>query len=395
MKILITDGDNRSSLAATRSLGRKGHMIIATGSKDKSLSSVSRYCANGCSVPDPLFSGVDYQNTILKLIMNEEIDVVFPMTEASIFLLNQIRNDLPSNVILCCETAEKMKAVSDKVSLFHLAEKLGVPIPRTIYLTSTIDLPRAIKRIEQYPVVIKPSLSRIHVGNSFLSGGVRYANSQEELERIYSSSPDLRYPSLIQEKVHGPGTGLFTLFAKKDHVALFSHQRIREKPPSGGVSVVSESVPLDEEMVSHAKLLLSAVEWESVAMVEFKRDIRDGKAKLMEINGRFWGTLQLAITCGVDFPSLYLDFLQGRKAVNTFSEYKIGHKMKWFFGTLDHLLIRMKNKDVHLNLPTGSPSKWRALIEFATIWEKDTSFDVIQRDDLRPFLFESLNYFRQ
>ena len=159
---------------------------------------------------------------------------------------------------------------------------------------------------------------------------------------------------MIQEKIIGPGTGLFTLYDTNRHLALFSHRRIREKPPSGGVSVVSESVPLDKEMVAAADKLLSAVGWTGVAMVEFKRDLKDGKAKLMEINGRFWGTLQLAVSSGVDFPVLLLEYLQGKPPADPIANYEIGHKLKWFLGTLDHLIIRLKNRDIDLNLPPNS-----------------------------------------
>ena len=335
-----------------------------------------------------------YATAIKDIVISEKINVVFPMTEASIFLLNEIRDQFPEKVIIACSTADKMGAVSNKCDLFQLAEKLKVPIPVTHYLSGSGDLPGLVRKIEKYPVVVKPSLSRTPVINGFLSGGITYASSREELEKLYAANEILQYPSLIQEKIEGSGTGLFTLYNGNRHLALFSHRRIREKPPSGGVSVVSESVPLDEEMVEHAGKLLSAAGWKGVAMVEFKRDKRDGKAKLMEINGRFWGTLQLAIACGVDFPGLYLDLLMGKKMAQV-KEYRTGHKMKWFFGTLDHLYIRLKNKDEMLNLPSGSPSKFRAFLDFMKIWEKDTSFDVFDRSDIGPFLFEAKNYLRQ
>ena len=205
----------------------------------------------------------------------------------------------------------------------------------------------------------------------------------------------LRYPSMIQEKIIGPGTGLFTLYDKDRHLALFSHRRLREKPPSGGVSVLSESVPLDEEMVEAADRLLSAVGWTGVAMVEFKRDHRDGKAKLMEINGRFWGSLQLAIACGVDFPGLFLDYHQGKRPAETIRDYRVGHRLKWFLGTLDHLLIRLKHNRAALNLPPDAPSRIGALAEFLKIWGGDSSFDVFDQNDIGPFLFEARSYVRQ
>ena len=392
--ILITDGENRSALATARSLGRKGCKVVVAGMSEPTLASSSKYCTKGVAVPDPDTAGQDYAQAIKDIVSSEEIDVIFPMTEVSIHLLNSVREKLPPDCILACSPANTMAAVSNKFDLFQMAEQPGVPVPATHYLESPRDLSGIAKEISRYPIVVKPALSRLPSGDGFLSGGVRYAGSREELEHIYASKDILQYSSLIQERIEGPGTGLFTLFDWNRHLALFSHRRLREKPPSGGVSVVSESVELDEEMVEHAGRLLSAVGWQGVAMVEFKRDVRDGKAKLMEINGRFWGTLQLAISCGVDFPGLYLDMLQGRKPAGAIREYKVGHKMKWFFGTLDHLLIRLKNRDEKLNLPSGYPSKWRAMADFLHVLERNASFDVFDRKDLKPFLFEARNYLK-
>lgn len=392
MNVLVTDGENRSALAVTRSLGRRGCSVVVCGMAEKTLASVSRFCRRGIQVPDPTRDGEDYVRAITSIAATESIDIIFPMTEQSIYLLNPARDRLPEGVILACPPSEKVQAISDKNSLFRLAETLQVPIPQTYYLASASDLPGIIDQIDHFPMVVKPALSRIQVGQGFIAGGVRYVNSRAELEQLYATNPVLRYPSMIQEKIIGSGTGLFTLYDKDRHLALFSHRRLREKPPSGGVSVVSESVPLDEEMVDIAGRLLSAVGWTGVAMVEFKRDQRDGKAKLMEINGRFWGSLQLAIACGVDFPALLLDYLQGEKPLAPVANYLVGRKLKWFFGTLDHLLIRMRSSREGLNLPPDAPSKGRALAEFLSVWEMNASFDVFDRDDIWPFLFEGRSY---
>lgn len=394
--ILITDGENRSTLAATRSLGRRGCRVLVSAAKARSLASCSRFCERGFAVPDPNRSGAEeYTAAIRDIVIQEKVDAIFPMTEASIHHLNQTRSLLPPDLVLACADAQKMEAVSNKFEVFRLAEKLDVPTPRTLYLSSPSDLAGVIGDIHEYPVVVKPALSKIpQAGGGFLGGGIRYAGTRNELQDLYETSPALQYPSIIQERIVGPGTGLFTLYDVDRHLALFSHRRLREKPPSGGVSVVSESVSLDEEMVDAAGKLLSAVGWQGVAMVEFKRDVRDGKAKLMEINGRFWGTLQLAVASGVDFPGLYLDFLFGGKPSHAFRNYRIGRRMKWFLGTLDHLLIRLKNSDLSLNLTPEFPSKWGSVVEFLKISENNTSFDVIDRKDMAPFVWEMQNYIR-
>jgi len=389
LTVLVTDGEERSSLAVTRSLGRYGCRVVVTGAQKKNLASSSRYCVAGYVVPSPLQDGTAYLASMLGILSDEKIDVLFPMTEPSILLLAEYRDQLPREAILACPALEKIRAVFDKFAIFHQAEDHGIAIPQTLFVDNRKDFLIKKNTVSHFPVVVKPALSKIPIKGGFLSTGVKYAQDKIELEKLYETEPALDFPSMIQEKVVGPGTGLFTLFQNGRHLALFSHQRLREKPPSGGVSVVCESVALEKEMVEASQKLLAAVGWQGVAMVEFKRDVRDGKAKLMEINGRFWGSLQLAIASGVDFPVLFLhQLMQSVQKSDMKKNYQTGLKMKWFLGTLDHLIVRLCHKESSLNLPPGSGTKAHALYEFLKLKEKDTVFDVIDQKDIKPFLNE-------
>ncbi len=112
----------------------------------------------------------------------------------------------------------------------------------------------------------------------------------------------------------GPGVGVFLLLWEGKLRAAFAHRRLREKPPSGGVSVYRESIALDPVLLERSRRLLESFGWQGVAMVEYKIDERTGTPILMEINGRFWGSLQLAVDAGVDFPRLLIECAEGRCA---------------------------------------------------------------------------------
>ena len=394
MNILVTDGENRSALAVTRSLGRAGCNIFVTGKEDGNIAACSKYCRKTFTAPDPLKERGKYFGAIAEIVMREEIDVIFPMTEQSIYCLSDARERLGNNVILACAPSNMMESISNKYRLFQLADKLGVAVPKTIYVSGADDFPAKRTRISVFPVVVKPAFSKIKDGNRIISAGVMYAADQDELCRLYETRPELRYQSLIQELIVGEGTGLFTLFDRDRHLVLFSHRRLLEKPPSGGVSVLSESVCLDDEMVESAGKLLSEVGWEGIAMVEFKRDIRDGRAKLMEINGRFWGSLQLAVSSGVNFPALCLDYYLGKNPTSMVSDYTLGQKLKWFFGILDHLLIRLKNGNGSLNISPEFPTCMQVIRELFKIGDRSTSFDVYDPKDIGPSISETKTYLK-
>jgi predicted ATP-grasp superfamily ATP-dependent carboligase len=394
MNVLVTDGENRSSLAVARSLGRRGCCIFVAGKELGNISMSSKFCRKAFKVPDPMTDGSAYSRAIAEIAVREKIDVIFPMTEQSIYCLNNVRAQLGESLVLACAPPEKMEAVSNKYKLFQMAKKLCVDVPETIFVNGADDFPAKRTGISDFPVVVKPSFSKIVDGERIISGGVMYAADPAELTRLYETKPILRYPSLIQELIVGQGTGLFTLYDIDRHLALFSHRRLLEKPPSGGVSVLSESVPLDDGMVEAAGRLLAEVRWPGVAMVEFKRDVRDGKAKLMEINGRLWGSLQLAVSSGVDFPALCLDYYLGKKPASLMSDYRVGFKLKWFLGILDHIVIRLK-KGKHLQqLPPETPALWQVTRELFKARNTDTSFDVFEWKDMKPFVSEAKAYMR-
>ncbi len=127
-------------------------------------------------------------------------------------------------------------------------------------------------------------------------------------------------------------------------------------------------------------------------MVEYKVDERTGVPILMEINGRFWGSLQLAIDAGVDFPRLLLECAAGHGPAAP-AAYRTGTRLRWWWGDVDQLLLRLRRSNAELGLPPGSPGRLHALGEFVALRPGDRN-EVLRLDDPLPFLHESLRWFR-
>jgi len=178
--------------------------------------------------------------------------------------------------------------------------------------------------------------------------------------------------------------GMFFICKDGDIKCSFSHRRLREKPPSGGVSVLSESIEIDKTLYSHAETLLKIYNWNGVAMFEYK--ITDeGIPYLMEINGRFWGSLQLAIDSGIDFPYLlFLVFSKNQDHINC--EYKTKIKLRWLLGDIDNLLITLKDKKNSLKF------KLNSIFSFLKLFDKNQFYEINRFNDMRPFIVEIRQY---
>lgn len=386
MRVLITDGDTRQALAATRSLGRGGHAVVVAASHHSSLAGSSRYCVSHRVIPSPLQDHQGFFQQVADTVSRQQVDVVLPMTEVSTFALTRERARLPRSCLLPFPSHDSVVRANDKAAVLRLARELGVPTPVTREVSSsTMAVPDLASM--RYPIVLKPAVSRVLTHLGWISNSVSYANDADELQRRLASLDPGSFPVLLQERIIGSGVGIFMLFDRGRCIAQFSHRRIREKPPSGGVSVLSESIPVDPVAGAHARALLASLDWHGPAMVEFKRDERDATLRLMEINGRFWGSLQLAIDAGVDFPSLLVGLAEVSPHT-AMPPYRHNIRCRWLAGDLDSLAMILLKRRQHLHLAPSHPSRLRCLREFLRFWDRNLRYELERWDDPGPALLE-------
>ena len=263
--------------------------------------------------------------------------------------------------------------------------------PHTCLVERVSDLEQRTGRM-QYPSVVKSIRSRVPTAGGWTGTAVHYVHTREDLFRLYDDVESLsRYPSMIQQRIVGPGLAIFVLFDRGELLTAFAHRRLREKPPSGGVSVLSESVPVSPRLREFAIRLLGPLGWHGVAMLEFKQDERSGEPFLMEVNGRFWGSLQLAISAGVDFPYLAYQLAVGERP-SVPHTYRIGVRNRWLLGDFDHLVIRLTNTARTLNLADSAPSKLRTILDFLKFVDPALHYEIVSADDPAPFLYELAHY---
>ncbi|MGM0767439.1 MAG: ATP-grasp domain-containing protein [Pseudomonadota bacterium] len=382
-RILVLDGNQRASLAAVRSLGSKGLRIAVGESSPTSLAGLSRYCSESIQYADPYSSPRQFFDDILEHINQLGITFLLPVTEATTYVLLAYRAELPEHLVLPLPHTDAIEQLANKNKLFASAQELGVPIPDTVVCQNVSDGLAALKNVRQYPIVLKPFKSRILREDSIVPTQVVIAHNAEEAESALRRHAFFEFPYMLQSFVEGTGQGIFALFDHGNPVCYFAHRRLREKPPGGGVSVLSESAPVNEKLKASATRLLHNVRWHGVAMVEF-RVSADGTGYLMEVNPRFWGSLQLAIDSGIDFPWLLYLVSTGAEL----PEVRWRHRrVRWLLGDLDRLYLVLK-------APSSTYSTATKFIEILRFMKPGlrTRHEVNRWRDLRPFWFEVKQY---
>lgn len=211
---------------------------------------------------------------------------------------------------------QAFEAVLDKEKTLALARKVGVDIPQSV-CPQTWDEVEATAATFPFPAVLKwadpnavaPQLDAL--GLEYVKA--EYVNDAAEFLSVAQRYRPLNTWPLIQEYCPGVGLGQFFFMHRGEAVRRFQHVRVAEWPPEGGFSSVCDAVPLSQfvEQQERSIALLKEIGWEGVAMVEYRYDSASGRAVLMEVNGRYWGSFPLAMHSGAGF-SLLSYALQGQ-----------------------------------------------------------------------------------
>lgn len=350
--VLITDGNERSALAATRALGQRGIPVYVGADRPTSLAGRSRYCTRTFQYPSPWKSPREYTACVLESAKRLNAAVLLPMTDVAVELIGEHSQELKGIVSIPIPSLAQYRRLSNKYQLTDWAKRNGVPVPESLFVPDGA-IEKVVDQITEWPVFVKPGASLISRNGLWAKTSVHVARNADELLHLYEDRWYLKQPSLVQRRIMGEGQGIFGLFSDGQPLALFAHRRIREKPPTGGVSVFRESIPLAHPITDYALKIVQSAQWQGVAMVEFKVDRDSGVPYLVEVNGRFWGSLQLAVDAGVDFPFLTYQLATAGRLESVERKYSVGVKSRWFLGDLDQLLLRLRKSDAQLGMQIG------------------------------------------
>jgi predicted ATP-grasp superfamily ATP-dependent carboligase len=378
LKVIVTDGDERAALAATRSLGRMGDVhVVAEGRR--SLAGVSRHARRAHRAPSPLREARAFAARLGDLARAIGADAVLPISDAACQALLPARLALAPTALVAPDAGAYAR-LSDKGAVAELARAHGIAIPTGAEASSEGE---ALERARElgWPVMLKPvhSVAR-DAGGRLRKQGAERAADPESLRAAWrrAVAPGR---ALVQRIVPGRGEGLFLLRARGQTIASFAHRRLREKPPEGGLSVLRESIAVAPDRLRRVEAVLDAAGFEGAAMAEFRCDGEN--AWLMEFNARLWGSLQLALDAGVDFPRLLVELALGGHPARV-ERFRLGVRSRWELGDLDHAIALARgHRDADGR--TGAGAALRVLL---TPSGPGTRWEVLRPGDPRPFLRE-------
>jgi predicted ATP-grasp superfamily ATP-dependent carboligase len=384
--VLVTDASRSAAIAIIRSLGRRGLHVIAADSEGRSPGFYSRYASARLRYPSPQTDPDGTLETLVVAAQKNRVELVVPVGDEVAFLLAEERDRFEGVSALALPARDAYATTQDKLATVELAREQGVPVPRTKVVSTIAEAREAVVSLG-WPVVVKPrSSSARSAGRLVEHYEVSYAEGPAALEAEVGALEG-RSQVLLQEYWPGEGHGVELLLHRGRPLAAFQHRRLHEVPITGGASSFRESVPLEPTLYGYATRLLAALDWTGLAMVEFKLGA-DGP-RLMEINGRIWGSLPLAVKSGIDFPARMADlYLSGppENGRRPDTNYEIGVRSRNL--DLEVLWIASTLRGRQGRRLVAVPPRRRALQAALRLAYPKDGFDVFTRDDPRLNLAE-------
>lgn len=364
-KVLILDAHLRAALASIRSLGKKDISVDCVSEKEFPIGFFSKYCKKRM-----VFQNLNsYPEMFIKELINtlrkDNYDCVIPFSTFSAFLLAKYRETLSEYTNISSPNFDVFLQAYDKKNVIKKAIDQGIACPKTYDFDTLKNYDKCSNQL-----VIKPRKQH--------GTGIFICNSIKELPEYYKKMSEAFGPCYIQEFIpNGGEVGVYTLLNNKSKLkAVTIQRRIRSISPYGGISTFRETIKYDSQLVDITLNLLQSINWVGPAMVEFRIDANDTIPKFIEINPRFWGSLQLSIKAGIDFPYLLYKMLT-EGDIESQLNYKENVQCRWFFGDLANF--------------RSSSNKLKNIHDFLKF---KTNYDVVSIEDPWPMIFNPLMILR-
>jgi D-aspartate ligase len=360
-----------AGLAVIRALGMMGVPITAIFYEWNDMGSVSKYVKKRFRAPDPAQDEKGFLSVLVEHADPSCRAVLMPANDPTVSIVARHKNLLESYYIVACTDASITEKFINKKWTYEIADKIGLPAPKTMVPLSIEDVERYAASVD-FPCLIKPCDSYRYF--EVFRRKMVSVNNVAEMITEFKKASEAGIEVLIQELIPGDdsqGVNYNSYFWNNEPLVEFTAEKVRLSPPRFGVPrvVMSKDIP---EIIEPGRRILRAMGYYGYSCTEFKRDVRDGVYKLMEVNGRHNRSGMLALRCGINFPWIHYQHLLGGDLQ---PPDRPQHGIYWVdeFNDIDHS-IRFAKQERY------------ALSDYARPYLRPHIFSTYSLKDPKPFL---------
>lgn len=329
--LIVEDGLSRQALAAARAL-REGGWVVGVGSPKRSgcVAAGSSAVSEWHAVPTPETSLNGFLDGVVAATSAGHYDIVFGARDFEVAALSYHRQEIGAAIPHAPH--ERVIQAQDKVELMELGRRAGFAVPEI-----AADAKEALARWP-IPIVVKPRVGAaldqgLRSGRLPGRSGAALAHDAGAVERAVNTIEAARDEPVFQQGLSGRLIAMVVLADADSRVVACVQQRAeRTWPRDAGISVRARTTPVDESLRERAQALVSALDWYGIAQLQLLVG-DDGEPRLIDFNGRFYGSLALMLGAGVNLPAAWGQMALGQP-LSSLPEATLGVRYQWLWGDL-------------------------------------------------------------
>jgi predicted ATP-grasp superfamily ATP-dependent carboligase len=335
-RVLLTDAQERSVLAACRSLGAAGFAVDAAASEHPAPGHWSRFCGARYAISDPRANPRLFVEELRELLAGARHRILLLGTDSSLLAVSRHRRLLDPFMPLGLPSVDRVDRSMSKLALLDSAAGSGLPSPETVICAAECDGLAAARRFG-YPVVIKARQSALERDGTILKPPTALVPDAFSLAK---AAPAYGTPFLVQRPIAGAAFSVGGVFADGRLLAHVASRYVRTWPPGAGNVSFSETIELPPELGRAVPTLLQSIGWEGIFELELLRG-PDGRYSTIDFNPRVYGSLALAGEAGVPLAVTWCNWLLGRGVQPQCA--RPGHRYRWEEGELRNVLRHVRD----------------------------------------------------
>ena len=330
--LVVEQGYSRGALAAVRALAQAGWRVGVGAPGATGLASASRACWRRHPVPAAHQDQSASLAAVVRAVTEGGYEVVFGAGEAEVLTLSEHREVIPA--VVPHAGHQVVLAALDKARLAEAAVAAGLQVPATLAPGSLTG--------ESRPVVVK---ARMHARPGQAGAPPRIDTNvvvgATATRRRVAEITALGGEAEVQEFLDGHLMAYAAVTTPDGGRVVAQSMQVATRvwPPGAGASCRAVSVPVDPELSARAAALLAALGWFGLAELQFIVPA-DGIPRLIDLNGRFYGSLALAVRAGANLPAIWAALATGRDVGPVTAA--AGVRYSWWEGDLRRAVVERR-----------------------------------------------------
>lgn len=298
------------ALGIVRALSSRNIPLYLVSYDKMDMAHKSKYIKGHYVLPHPEHHAEAFVDGLKKIGTSIGKAIVFPADDPTLVTLAKHVNELSSYFILPTPDWSVVEKVISKDLTYSIAERIGIPVPRTVRVNNNEPFPADLLKNFKFPFLVKPAQSHLYVEAFHRKMDV--IDNSEDLEQRLGECRKMNIDVTVQEIIDGgfsQGFNFNSLFYDGRIKLGFTASKVRMTENGYGIPSVVKSREMVAELWEYSERLLQALDYQGYSCIEYKYDASQQTYKLLEINGRYNRSSLLGMRSGVNFPLIEYDYL--------------------------------------------------------------------------------------